>query len=64
MATEKQLLANRGNAKKSTSPSTEAGEGRSRLNSWNHGLTAKMLVIAGEDTDDFEGLRANLMHEP
>jgi hypothetical protein len=63
MATEKQLLANRANARKSTGPRTQAGKARSRLNSRKHGLTAKMLIIAGENADDFDELRAELLDE-
>ena len=39
---------------------------RSRLNSRKHGLTAKMLIIVGENADDFDQLRAELMaeHDP
>ena len=63
MATEKQLQANRANARKSTGPRTQAGKARSRLNSRKHGLTAKMLIIAGENADDFDELRAELLEE-
>lgn len=30
---------------------------------WRHGLTAKMIVIAGEDANQFEKLRADLIDE-
>jgi hypothetical protein len=63
MATDKQLQANRANARKSTGPRTQAGKARSRLNSRKHGLTAKMLIIAGENADDFDELRAELLEE-
>jgi hypothetical protein len=66
MASRKQLEANRRNAKRSTGPRSQAGKARSRLNSRKHGLTAKMLVIGGEDADQFEELRGELMqqHDP
>jgi hypothetical protein len=66
MASEKQLQANRANARNSTGPKTLAGKARSRLNSRKHGLTAKMLIIVGENADDFDQLRAELLeeHEP
>jgi hypothetical protein len=66
MASDKQLHANRANAKKSTGPRSQVGKSRSRLNSRKHGLTAKMLVIGYEDADQFEELRADLMagHDP
>lgn len=63
MASEKQLEANRTNAQKSTGPRTNAGKAHSRLNSRKHGLTAKTLVIVGENADDFDHLRAELMNE-
>jgi hypothetical protein len=66
MTTNKQLLANKENAKKGTGPRTTAGKARSRLNSRKHGLTAKTLIIVGECADDFDRLRAELMdqHDP
>jgi hypothetical protein len=66
MATDKQLQANRQNAKRSTGPRSPEGKARSRLNSRKHGLTAKMLIIVGENVDDFDQLRAELMveHDP
>jgi hypothetical protein len=63
MASEKQLEANRANARRGTGPRTQAGKARSRLNSAKHGLTAKMLIIVGENADDFERLRAALMDD-
>lgn len=61
MASQKQIEANRANAKKSTGPKTEAGKLRSRKNSWKHGLSSEMLVIVGECPDDFDELRSELM---
>jgi hypothetical protein len=63
MASNKQLEANRVNAKRSTGPRTETGKARSRHNSRKHGLTAKLLVIGDEDPAEFEGLRAALMEQ-
>ena len=63
MASEKQLEANLANAQKSTGPRMNAGKARSRLNSRKHGLTAKTLIIVGENADDFDQLRADLMDE-
>ncbi len=63
MTSDKQLHANRANATKSPGPRSQAGKARSRLNSRKHGLTAKMLIIVGEDADDFDELRAELMDE-
>ena len=39
MATEKQIAANRANAKRSTGPKTLAGKLRSSRNAYRHGLT-------------------------
>lgn len=39
MATEKQIAANRANAKKSTGPKSAAGKERSSRNSIKHGLS-------------------------
>lgn len=63
MASDKQLQANRANARRSAGPRTKAGKDRSRLNSRKHGLTAKMLITIGEDADDFEELRAELLEQ-
>jgi hypothetical protein len=63
MASLKQLEANRENAKRSIGPKSQAGKARSRLNSRKHGLTAKMLVIVGENADDFDALRAELTEQ-
>jgi hypothetical protein len=39
MATERQIAANRRNARKSTGPRTRAGKKRARRNSYRHGLS-------------------------
>jgi hypothetical protein len=66
MTSNKQLHANRANATKSTGPRSQVGKARSRLNSRKHGLTAKMLIIVGENPEDFDRLREELMaeHDP
>jgi hypothetical protein len=61
MASEKQLRANRANAKRSTGPKSAVGKTRSRMNSRKHGLTATTLVIGDEDPAHFERLRAELI---
>jgi hypothetical protein len=38
MASDRQLAANRRNAKKSTGPASESGKRRSRVNAFRHGL--------------------------
>ena len=42
MASNRQIEANRGNAKRSTGPKTEAGKTRSSRNSLRHGLSRPM----------------------
>ena len=49
MATDKQIAANRQNAKKSTGPRTETGKRRSRRNAFRHGLTAESVITVLED---------------
>jgi hypothetical protein len=63
MATEKQILANRANALRSTGPKTPEGRSRSSLNALHHGLTARQLVISGEDPGHYEELRGALHEE-
>jgi hypothetical protein len=61
---EAQIHANRENAKRSTGPRTEAGKARSRLNALQYGLTAKTIVLPGEDAAElqelYEQIRADL----
>ena len=54
MATQKQIAANKRNAKLSTGPRTELGRARSRYNALSHGLTAKVALIKGEDPAEFD----------
>jgi hypothetical protein len=43
LASERQIAANRANAKKSTGPRTPAGRARSSQNARIHGLTSKLI---------------------
>src|SRR5262249_23428960 len=54
MSSEKQIAANRANARRSTGPNTSGGKARSRMNSWRHGLGAEKVVIAGEEREDLQ----------
>jgi hypothetical protein len=63
VTTEKQLLANRANAKLSTGPRTADGKARSRANAWKHGLSAKEVITEGEKCSEFEDFRAELWHQ-
>ena len=51
MASEKQIAANRKNASRSTGPKTASGRQRMRLNAMTHGLTARTVVLPGEDAE-------------
>jgi len=68
MASEKQIAANRANAKKSTGPRTAVGRAKSSRNSYRHGLSLPMQpdshavdalakAIAGESASEVQ-LRA------
>src|SRR5262249_25327589 len=57
MATEKQIAANRQNAKNSTGPRTEAGKRRSRRNAIRHGLTAETVIEVHEDATAYRALQ-------
>ena len=63
MSSEKQIAANRANAKRSTGPSTSDGKARSRMNAWKHGLRAEKVVIAGEDAEDLQAIQRELWEE-
>jgi hypothetical protein len=52
---------NRGNAQHSTGPKSEAGKASSSRNATRHGLTAKQVVINGEDQEAYEALRRDLI---
>jgi hypothetical protein len=58
MTTEKQIAANRENAKKSTGPQTLNGKRKSRRNAVRHGLTAETVIDVIEEAADYEALAA------
>ena len=58
MTTEKQIAANRENAKKSTGPRTSNGKRKSRRNALRHGLTAETVIDVLEEAADYEALAA------
>ncbi len=60
MATQKQIAANRRNAKKSTGPKTIAGRTRTKVNALKHGLTAAQITIFDEHPEDFENFHNGL----
>ena len=61
MASQRQLEANRANAKRSTGPKTQNGKARSSMNALTHGLTAKAHVIGDEDPQEFAALQGSLI---
>ena len=64
MATERQIVANRENAKKSTGPRTAEGKEVSSGNAIKHGLTAaKRVVIRDESAEQFERMHQALLSE-
>jgi hypothetical protein len=54
MVSERRMLANRLNARRSTGPKTKGGKSRSRRNALKHGLTARTVVDIFEDDGEFE----------
>ncbi len=59
----KQTKANRRNAQKSTGPRTDDGKKASRMNALKHGLSAKQIVIPGENPEEFRILHQRLMDD-
>ena len=57
MTTDKQIAANRLNAKNSTGPKTDAGKRRSRRNAVRHGLTAETTIGVLEDPTTYRALQ-------
>jgi hypothetical protein len=60
MATEKQILANRKNARSSTGPRTVPGKTRSRMNARRHGLAALLEGMFSETCLGVEALSDRL----
>ena len=60
MATEKQIAANRENAKRSTGPKTAAGRSRSSRNAVRHGLSGPLDFAMSEKADAIARLLAGV----
>ena len=56
MATQKQIIANRANAARSTGPITPEGKKVASQNSTRHGMLAQTVVLEGESKSRFEDL--------
>jgi len=63
MASVAQIQANRLNAQKSTGPRTAAGKERASRNALKHGLLAREAVIQGEDPEEFELYREQMLED-
>ena len=63
MISNKQLQANRNNARLSTGPKTVEGRNRSRLNALRHGLTGQVTVMTGEDRASHDELAQALIQD-
>jgi hypothetical protein len=62
MPTDKQLQANRRNARKSTGPRTAQGKAASAANALKTGLYAKSIVIPGEDPAELQTLTTQYLN--
>ena len=63
MASVTQLTANQANAQHSTGPVTAEGKARVSQNALRHGLTARHLVIRGDEQEEFAALQLSLSEE-
>ena len=54
MTTQKQIEANRRNAKASTGPKSVEGRAKARMNRLTHGLRAEQVVLPTEDAGEFQ----------
>lgn len=63
MTSEKQIAANRKNAKRSTGPRSASGKAAASQNATKHGLTARRMVLQTEDRSEFESLAQRLHDE-
>lgn len=63
MATEKQIAANRRNARQSTGPKTAKGKARSSENALQHGVLSEKAISHYEEHEKFNALLAQLVAE-
>jgi hypothetical protein len=60
MPSQKQIDANRRNAKLSTGPRSESGRAKSRRNALRDGITGQIITLSDEDRRIFEQLKAEI----
>ena len=60
MATEKQIQANKANAKLSTGPKTPEGKAKAAQNPITHGVLARAAILETEDVTEFEEHRQRI----
>ena len=60
---EARNIANLNNAQHSTGPRTEEGKAASSLNSLKHGLTAKTVVLPGEDPAEYQAFSTGMRQD-
>jgi len=63
MTTEKQVRANRQNARKSTGPTSIAGKLKVSGNRITHGILSNKLLLAGEAQEDYQALLDDLQQQ-
>lgn len=61
MTTDRQIEANKRNARRSTGPRTPKGKAASRGNAATHGLTARTILLTGEDPEEYRRLREGVI---
>jgi len=60
-SSDRQVAANRLNAKRSTGPRTLAGKAKVSVNAVKHGLTGRDVVLPGENAEDFDTFHGDVL---
>jgi len=63
MATAKQMLANKNNARKSTGPKSAVGKLKSSQNAIKHGLSTEKFMVIGEKADELIYIKDELVNQ-
>ena len=61
MSTDRQIEANRSNARKSTGPRSAPGKKRAAANAVTHGLLGRQIVLPGERAATYDAFRAGVL---